>query len=199
MKIFELERTELLNEESINNYKKALIENEKLHKKIEIIQNEYHSLQIQNEKRFMEVENELNEKKARLESYEKVEQEMDNVIRQVAESSESGNINETEAEKLLLSYGYGANMMLNAKKRVQQNVHLTKRILHLEQLNTTLRFELNKERHRINDLNDQLEIAKNVIENTKQPHEFLVRSIQSKETQLKKQQVTIDLLQKKIE
>ena len=45
----------------------------------------------------------------------------------------------------------------------------------------------------------KVEIAKNVIENTKQPHEFLVRSIQSKETQLKKQQVTIEMMQNKID
>ncbi len=45
----------------------------------------------------------------------------------------------------------------------------------------------------------KIEISKNVIENTKQPHEFLVRSIQSKETQLRKQQVTIEMMQKKID
>lgn len=45
----------------------------------------------------------------------------------------------------------------------------------------------------------QLDVAKNVIENTKQPHEFLVRSIQSKETQLIKQQSTIENMKSKIE
>ena len=112
---------------------------------------------------------------------------------------ENGSINETEAEKMLLSYGYGSNIVLNSKRRIQQNVHLTKRILHLEQLNTTMRIELNKERANYKEIQDQLEVAKNVIENTKQPHEFLVRSMQSKELQLKRQQGSIDLMQKKIE
>jgi hypothetical protein len=44
-----------------------------------------------------------------------------------------------------------------------------------------------------------LDVAKNVIENTKQPHEFLVRSIQAKETQIKKQQASMDMMLKKIE
>jgi hypothetical protein len=35
-KIFELERTQMLNEESVKNYQKAVIENEKLNKKIEV-------------------------------------------------------------------------------------------------------------------------------------------------------------------
>ena len=42
-------------------------------------------------------------------------------------------------------------------------------------------------------------MSKKVIDNTKQPHEYLVRSIQSKETQLKKQQVSLEMMQKKIE
>ncbi len=109
LKIFELERAQILNEEIIKNNQRSIIENEKLQKKIEVIsfvkyficwiiyiflfwfkqliQKEYYTLQLQNDKRFMEIENDLNEKKSRLESYEKVENEMDLVIRQVAESS----------------------------------------------------------------------------------------------------------------
>jgi progesterone-induced-blocking factor 1 len=41
-------------------------------------------------------------------------------------------MNEADAEKLLLSYGYGANIMLSSRRRIQQNVHLTKKVLHLE-------------------------------------------------------------------
>jgi progesterone-induced-blocking factor 1 len=68
------------------------------------------------------------------------------------------NFDETQAEKMLLSYGYGANIMLNSKRRIQQNVHLTKRILHLEQVNTTLRVELNKERESIKETLSQVGI-----------------------------------------
>ena len=46
--------------------------------------------------------------------------------------------------------------MLNSKRRIQQNVHLTKRILHLEQVNTTLRIELNKERENIKEMINQV-------------------------------------------
>jgi progesterone-induced-blocking factor 1 len=156
LKVFELDRANMLNEENINMHQKILNENEKLQKKIEIIQNEYYHMQVQNDKRMLELENDLNERKSRLESYEKVENEMDSIIRQVAESSETGIINENEAEKVLSSYGYGANIVLNSKRRIQQNVHLTKRILHLEQLNTSLRVELNKEKSNLKDLTEQV-------------------------------------------
>lgn len=55
-------------------------------------------------------------------------------------------MNEADAENLLLSYGYGANIMLSSRRRIQQNVHLTKKVLHLEQISTSLRLELNRER-----------------------------------------------------
>lgn len=87
LKIFELERNQMINEETVKNHQKVLMENEKLHKKIEIIQKEFYTLQLQNDKRFLEMENELMEKKSRLENYEKVENEMDLIIKQVAESS----------------------------------------------------------------------------------------------------------------
>jgi progesterone-induced-blocking factor 1 len=156
LKTFELERARMLSDEHVTNHQKVLLENEKLQKKCQVIQNEFYAMQMQNDKRFMEMESELNEKKARLENYEKVEDEMDLVIKQVAESSENGMINETEAEKMLLSYGYGTNVMMSAKRKIQQNVHLTKRVLQLEQLNTTLRHELTRERNSHKELEDQV-------------------------------------------
>ena len=88
LKAFELERARMLVEEHVASNQRALLENEKLQKKVELVQAEYYGLQMQNDKRFMEIESELSEKKARLQSYEKVEDEMDSVIKQVAESSE---------------------------------------------------------------------------------------------------------------
>ena len=85
MKLFELERANLLQEEHGNNLRKSLLENEKLNKKIEVLQNEYYALQIQNEKNFNELENELNDKAVKLKNYEKLEHEMDEVILQAAE------------------------------------------------------------------------------------------------------------------
>ena len=53
LKAFELERTQMINDETVKNYQKALMENEKLQKKIEIIQKEFYTLQLQNDKRFL--------------------------------------------------------------------------------------------------------------------------------------------------
>jgi len=85
LKTFELDRANLLNEECAQNLKKCVLDNEKLAKKVEVVQNEYYALQIKNDKNLLELENELNEKRVKLDNYEKLEKEMDEVIMQAAE------------------------------------------------------------------------------------------------------------------
>ena len=54
--------------------------------------------------------------------------------------------NDGDAEKVLFSYGYGASLPTSAKRRLQHSVHLAKRVIQLEQANTSLRLELDRER-----------------------------------------------------
>lgn len=54
--------------------------------------------------------------------------------------------NDSEAERVLFSYGYGASLPTSAKRRLQHSVHLAKRVIQLEQANTSLRAELERER-----------------------------------------------------
>lgn len=71
--------------------------------------------------------------------------------------------NTADAEKMLFSYGYGANIVTSAKRRVQQNVHLTRRILHLEKINTTLRHEIEREGNKIKELTDEVYKYRNYL------------------------------------
>ncbi len=54
--------------------------------------------------------------------------------------------NDNDADKILFSYGYGASLPTSAKRRLQHSVHLAKRVIQLEQANTSLRLELDRER-----------------------------------------------------
>ncbi len=54
--------------------------------------------------------------------------------------------NDSDANKILFSYGYGASLPTSAKRRLQHSVHLAKRVIQLEQANTSLRLELDRER-----------------------------------------------------
>ena len=69
--------------------------------------------------------------------------------------------NDHDADKILFSYGYGASLPTSAKRRLQHSVHLAKRVIQLEQANTSLRSELEREKKKKNDLNiEVIEIIK---------------------------------------
>uniref|UniRef100_H3AIX3 Progesterone immunomodulatory binding factor 1 n=1 Tax=Latimeria chalumnae TaxID=7897 RepID=H3AIX3_LATCH len=119
LKSFDAERTHMVQEETAKNLEQCQVECEKYQKKIEVLTKEFYSLQTSTEKRITELQAQNCEYQARLETYEKLEQELDDVIMQAAEME-----NEDEAEQVLFSYGYGANVPTTAKRRLKQRCNL---------------------------------------------------------------------------
>uniref|UniRef100_A0A8C5GNF7 Progesterone immunomodulatory binding factor 1 n=1 Tax=Gouania willdenowi TaxID=441366 RepID=A0A8C5GNF7_GOUWI len=115
---FEAERAQLLKEETANALAQCQVECEKHQKKLELLTQEFYRLQTSSEKRVSELQAQNSEQSSRLETYEKLEQELDQVTMQAAEIE-----NEEEAERVLFSYGYGANVpttLLAANQLLQQ-------------------------------------------------------------------------------
>ncbi|CAF0983362.1 unnamed protein product [Adineta ricciae] len=193
LKTFESDRVQLLYEENLKTLKATQIEIEKLQKKNDLIQKEYFNLQVQSDRRLMEIDTELNEKRTKLQVYEKVEQELDEVVMQAAQVENDG-----EAEKVLFSYGYGASLPTSAKRRLQHSVHLAKRVIQLEQANTSLRSELERERKTKSELHRDLDNANKILDQAQQPYDFLIATIRNKDAQLNKVQSTIDQLENRL-
>ncbi|CAF1252438.1 unnamed protein product, partial [Didymodactylos carnosus] len=170
MKTFELDRLQLLYEENLKNMKTSQIDIEKLQKKNDLIQKEYFNLQVQSDRRMMEIDTELNEKRTKLQIYENVEQELDDVVMQAAQ----------------------------AKRRLQHSVHLAKRVIQLEQANTSLRLELDKERKKTKEIHQQLQSANTILDQAQQPYDFLISTVRNKDQQLQKSQETIEQLEKQL-
>uniref|UniRef100_A0A8C5LTV8 Progesterone immunomodulatory binding factor 1 n=1 Tax=Leptobrachium leishanense TaxID=445787 RepID=A0A8C5LTV8_9ANUR len=116
LKSFEAERADLLLKETAANLQKCQLECEKYQKKLEVLTKDYYSLQASTEKQTGELQAHISEHRTRLETYEKLEKELDDVIMQSAEME-----NDIEAERVLFSYGYGANVPTTAKRRLQQS------------------------------------------------------------------------------
>ena len=121
----------------------------------------------------MEIDTELNEKRTKLQVYEKVEQELDEVVMQAAQGSTSSCTfiftfsvfsveNDGDADRILFSYGYGASLPTAAKRRLQHSVHLAKRVIQLEQANTSLRAELDRERKKKGDIQQEVSRSSSV-------------------------------------
>ncbi|XP_010620640.1 progesterone-induced-blocking factor 1 isoform X3 [Fukomys damarensis] len=154
LKSFESERVQLLQEETARNLTQCQLECEKYQKKLEVLTKEFYSLQASSEKRITELQAQNSEHQARLDIYEKLEKELDEIIMQTAEIE-----NEDEAERILFSYGYGANVPTTAKRRLKQSVHLARRVLQLEKQNSLILKDLEHQKDQVTQLSQECQSA----------------------------------------
>uniref|UniRef100_A0A671MZY5 Progesterone-induced-blocking factor 1-like n=1 Tax=Sinocyclocheilus anshuiensis TaxID=1608454 RepID=A0A671MZY5_9TELE len=179
LKKFELERSHMVQEETARNLSLCQIECEKHQKKMEVLTKEFYGLQTSSEKRITELQAQNSEKQARLETYERLEKELDDVTMQAAEME-----NEDEAERVLFSYGYGANIPTTAKRRLKQSVHLARRVLQLEKQNTLLRRDLERQMAHSSQISEELEAANQLLQQAQQPHSYLIETVRQRDTQI---------------
>ncbi|XP_034521178.1 progesterone-induced-blocking factor 1 isoform X6 [Ailuropoda melanoleuca] len=152
LKSFESERVQLIQEETARNLTQCQLECEKYQKKLEVLTKEFYSLQASSEKRITELQSRNSEHQARLDIYERLEKELDEIIMQTAEIE-----NEDEAERVLFSYGYGANVPTTAKRRLKQSVHLARRVLQLEKQNSLVLKDLEHQKEQVTQLSQERE------------------------------------------
>ncbi|XP_066093150.1 progesterone-induced-blocking factor 1 isoform X2 [Saccopteryx bilineata] len=161
LKSFESERIQLIQEETAKNLTMCQVECEKYQKKLEVLTKEFYSLQTSSEKRITELEAQNSEHQARLDIYEKLEKELDEIIMQTAEIE-----NEDEAERVLYSFGYGANVPTTAKRRLKQSVHLARRVLQLEKQNSLVLKDLEHQKDQVTQLSqEELAVMKQILTN----------------------------------
>ncbi|XP_067260528.1 progesterone-induced-blocking factor 1 isoform X2 [Chanodichthys erythropterus] len=179
LKKFELERSQMVQEETARNLSLCQIECEKHQKKLEVLTKELYGLQTSSDKRITELQAQNSEHQARLETYERLEKELDDVTMQAAEIE-----NEDEAERVLFSYGYGANIPTTAKRRLKQSVHLARRVLQLEKQNTLLRRDLERQTAHSSQISEELEAANQLLQQAQQPHSYLIETVRQRNTQI---------------
>lgn len=92
--------------------------------------------------------------------------------------------NEEEAERVLFSYGYGANVPTTAKRRLKQSVHLARRVLQLERQNTSLRRELERHNSQTAKISGELLAANQLLQQTQQPYSYLIDTVRKRDAQI---------------
>ncbi|XP_022061964.1 progesterone-induced-blocking factor 1 [Acanthochromis polyacanthus] len=176
---FEAERAHMVKDETAKTLAQCQVECEKQQKKLELLTQEFYRLQTSSEKRVAELQAQNAEQACRLETYEKLEQELDQITMQAAEIE-----NEEEAERVLFSYGYGANVPTTAKRRLKQSVHLARRVLQLERQNTSLRRELEMHKSQRGQISEELLAANQLLEQTQQPYSYLIETVRQRDAQI---------------
>ncbi|XP_068123950.1 progesterone-induced-blocking factor 1 [Hyperolius riggenbachi] len=179
LKSFEAERAHMVLEETTENLQKCQLECEKYQKKLEVLTKEFYALQASSEKRVSELQAQNSEHRTRLETYEKLEQELDEVIMQSAQMED-----DVEAERVLFSFGYGANVPTTAKRRLKQSVHLARRLLQLERQNTSLIKDLERQREQTAKVSLELDRTNSLLNEVHQPYQYLIESVRQRDTQI---------------
>lgn len=193
LKSFESERMHLMQEETSKNLSQCQLECEKYQRKLEVLTKEFYNLQALSEKQISELQAQNSEYQARLDAYEKLEKELDEIIMQTAELE-----NEDEAERVLFSYGYGANVPTTAKRRLKQSVHLARRLLQLEKQNSFLTKDLEHQKKQVIEISQELEKANSLMNQVQQPYRYLIESVQQRDSQILLQKEHIAQLEKDI-
>ncbi|XP_037542125.1 progesterone-induced-blocking factor 1, partial [Nematolebias whitei] len=176
---FEAERAQMLKEETAKALGQCQLECEKQQRKLELLTQEFYRLQTSSERRVAELQAQNAEWASRLETYEKLEQELDLVTMQAAEIED-----EEEAERVLFSYGYGANVPTTAKRRLKQSVHLARRVLQLERQNTSLRRELESHKSQAGQISQELSAANQLLQQAQQPQSYLIETVKERDAQI---------------
>uniref|UniRef100_A0A3B3DBV3 Progesterone immunomodulatory binding factor 1 n=1 Tax=Oryzias melastigma TaxID=30732 RepID=A0A3B3DBV3_ORYME len=190
---FEAERAQMLKEETAKSLAQCQVECEKQQKKLELLTEEFYRLQTSSEKQVAKLHAQNAEQASRLETYEKLEQELDQVTMQAAEIE-----NDEEAERVLFSYGYGANVPTTAKRRLKQSVHLARRVLQLERQNTSLRRELERLQTEIQQTSEELSAANQLLQQAQQPHSYLINTVRQKDGQISALKERISSLEEEV-
>ncbi|XP_054019072.1 progesterone-induced-blocking factor 1 [Dryobates pubescens] len=191
LKSFESEHVQLLQQETAKNLSQCQMECEKYQRKLEVLTKEFYSLQSSSEMRITELQTQNSEFQARLDTYEKLEKELDEIILQTAEMED-----EVEAERVLFSYGYGANIPTTAKRRLKQSVHLARRLLQLEKQNSLLVKDLEHQKEQVTQISQELDRANSLLSQVQQPYKYLIDTVQQRDSQINLQKERITQLEK---
>ncbi|XP_015132445.2 progesterone-induced-blocking factor 1 isoform X1 [Gallus gallus] len=193
LKSFESEHIQLMQQETAKNLSQCQIECEKYQRKLEVLTKEFYSLQSSSETRIIELQTQNSEFQARLDTYEKLEKDLDEIVMQTAEME-----NEVEAERVLFSYGYGANVPTTAKRRLKQSVHLARRLLQLEKQNSLLGKDLEHQKEQVTQISQELDRANSLLSQVQQPYKYLIETVQQRDSQISVQKEHIAELEKDI-
>uniref|UniRef100_A0A8C3Y2B7 Progesterone immunomodulatory binding factor 1 n=1 Tax=Catharus ustulatus TaxID=91951 RepID=A0A8C3Y2B7_CATUS len=193
LKSFETEHVQLMQQETAKNLSQCQMECEKYQRKLEVLTKEFYSLQSSSETRIIELQTQNSEFQARLDTYEKLEKELDEIILQTAEMED-----EVEAERVLFSYGYGANVPTTAKRRLKQSVHLARRLLQLEKQNSMLIKDLEHQKEQVTEISQELDRANSLLNQAQQPYKYLIETVQQRDSQISLQKEHITQLEKDV-
>lgn len=169
----ELERLRIQYEDAKNEIRVYQSENEMLKDKLSIMRSEFYKNDAARERETSDIRSQNTVLREKLKNYENIENEIDNAI-----MGYSGDNKDPEANLFLQSLKTAPT---STQRRVQQSLTLAQRLQkkqgEIEELNSKLKA---KEEELI-EVQDELNIARELLDKTKQPNFYLIENLEVKE------------------
>ena len=172
IKTEELNSKTAIYEEQISSLEMCKKENEALKEKNDLLRSEVIKLDAENKTKLSQYIIELRTAKEKLKLYEDAENKLDNLIN--------------------LAPGDGDNELVEIikdtpssnKRRINQNLTLATKVKMLNDENEKLRIINDQMNNKLQEMSDQCNIYKGIIDNVKQPNSYLITKIKDSETEI---------------
>lgn len=190
---FDLEKSQILQSEYIQNLKQIQIENEKLKKQLDLSTQVCYSKDSENVQYIAKLEASNSELHNRLATYDSIETDLNEVITEAAQLE-----NNEENNRILTVLGiYDAAMTRNSSSVLKRSTHLARKVLTLEKCNLDLQQELTTCKNNLEETTGNYESVQYALSLTKQPYSYITDLLQKKEVEITESNRAVDTLNEK--
>ena len=173
IKTEELNSKTAIYEEQISSLEIFKKENEALKEKNDLLRSEIIKLDAENKTKLSQYMIELRTAKEKLKLYEDAENKLDNLI-----NLSPGEDGDNELIEII------KDTPSTNKRRINQNLTLATKVKMLNDENEKLRIINDQMNNKLQEMSDQCNIYKGIIDNVKQPNSYLITKIKDSETEI---------------
>eukprot|EP00800_Vazella_pourtalesii_P000242 TRINITY_DN10227_c0_g1_i3.p1 TRINITY_DN10227_c0_g1~~TRINITY_DN10227_c0_g1_i3.p1 ORF type:complete len:760 (-),score=269.50 TRINITY_DN10227_c0_g1_i3:94-2373(-) len=192
---FELEKSQLLQEEYLLNLKQSQVEVDKLRKKLDLSTQEFYARDSEYSQHRAQMEARNVELAERLRSYENLDRDMDQAVLDAAQIND-----EDESKRVLNILGlYDTAAVGKGTRALKQSAHLARQVLKLEKEKSELQNTFRDLEKKFSGLNERLIHTQENSELSKQPNSYLTDLLRSRDIELKDARDRIRKLSEQVE
>ena len=178
---FELEKSQLLQEEYLLNLKQSQVEVDKLRRKLELSTQEFYARDSEYSQHRAQLEARNVELAERLRSYENLDRDMDQAVLDAALIDD-----EDESKRVLNILGlYDTAAVGKGARALKQSAYLARQVLKLEKEKSELQHAFKELEKKFSTLNERLVQTQENGELSKQPNSYLTDLLRSRDIELK--------------
>ena len=194
MSRFELEKSQMLQEEYLSTLKQSQVELDKLRKKLDVSTQQCYAKDSEYAQRTVQLEARNAELQERVKSYEGLEKDMDQAVYDAAQIE-----NEEESKRMLSVLGlYDSAVSGKGTRALRQSAHLARRVLKLESEKNELQRGLQESERRLEAATDRLVAAQESADISRQPSSYLTELLRNREVELREARARLKHLSERV-